>query len=130
MTAAHPKLEDHAMASRKALTVEEQAAAHVVRQTMTRRKVSLDTLAEMTGIPRGTLQGIVEGTRRTTLPRYVSIARALDIPFEALMPAGRPSMRDEITRLLPVLDDHFVRSLYIMLSSYVDKQDQPPAVPC
>lgn len=107
--------------TRKCLSPDEQRAAQGMRQAMAAQRCSLGRLAVLTGIPKGTLQGIVGGTHRTTLPRYVAIARALDIPQAALLPTMHPrTLREEIVALLPVLDDHFLRALQVMLTTYLE----------
>lgn len=108
------------------LTLEERQVAQLLRQAMRVQEYTYAVLEERTGIPKSTVQGIMEGKSRTTLIRYAQLARVLGVSLDTLVPSKNPSPREEIARLLPVIDDKMIRSIRALAMTYAAQEGLLP----
>jgi transcriptional regulator with XRE-family HTH domain len=62
-----------------------RAIGDAIRATRTRKKLSQETLGEVTGLDRKTINRVEQGTHATSIDHLLLIADALDTPLADLV---------------------------------------------
>lgn len=76
----------------------EVALGDEVRAWRRRRRITLEELAEKSGVSRSTLQRLEAGTHSTSVPNTWAIARALDVPLATLVRRAEEAMDESRLR--------------------------------
>lgn len=79
------------------------AVTHNIRQLREQRKMSLDALAEATGVSKSMLAQIERGIANPTISTVWKIANGLKIPFTQLVTKNQPDAETISIETIPVL---------------------------